>query len=86
MNKKNYKEIAGIMKTLYDDFERFLLEVDKKIFGTGKAPIGFYKIKEKRVNDLADYFEREQNKLLQRIPKVSVDFNRKQFLKDCGVE
>ncbi len=41
------------------------------------------------VNELADYFERENKKLLDEKHgghKIIKDtFNRKQFLKDCGV-
>ena len=73
MNQKDYKEIARIMKTdlsLMCDYDR-----DNHIY---------------RINKLADYFEREDEKIAIKqtggmYPKRAYQFNRQQFLKDCGV-
>ncbi len=49
------------------------------------------RIKKEFVNELADYFEREDNKIWEkqkcRCAECSKHrFNRQQFLKDCGVD
>ena len=94
---QNYKEITNIIKTLYDDFERFLRLIDEKIIGSGKVPIGFYTGKKKRINDFADYFEKEvKNRIIlknefmcwesdKHLEAVKKEFNKKEFLKQCGV-
>ena len=77
MNQKDYKEIAGIIKKEVkdDDLSTELLRVNI-------------------VKGLADYFEREAwkeagikaSKTTGMIDADFMNFNKQQFLKDCGVE
>ena len=70
MNQKDYKEIARIIK-------------DSTVNFINKATINVI------THRLADYFERKDRKNKGRpISKKKFyfdDFNKKQFLKDCGV-
>ena len=63
MNKKDYREIAGIIK----DFTTCTYKKDL-------------------VNNLSDYFEKEDPIVYWGKEKHPEGFNRKQFLKDCGAE
>lgn len=71
MNKKDYKEIAKITKPYL-----YFLSVP---------------IKNNYCNELADYFEREDKESKEWLPNDAFDnpdlqsFDRKLFLKDCGV-
>lgn len=77
MNQKDYKEIARIIKESYGSFynEYYITQF---------------------ANKLADYFEREDKELANIKDDVLADndmetgkqrdFNRQQFLKECGVE
>ena len=80
MNEKDYKSIAEITKEFVKP------NIDKLVYKT-------------YVNFLADYFEKEgnciecrhdfethQDNALISCDKYKNYFNRKQFLKDCGVE
>ena len=83
MNKKDFEEIAGILKTA---FMNTIYEADAEAINNILA------------NKLADYFEREdqylaidkETDLLSKDKKVDrnklIKFNRQQFLKDCGVK
>lgn len=71
MNKKDYKEIAKIIKDKWDIYH----------------PLN------KIVSELADYFEKEDKTTIDNINYEEgtisgklKQFNRKQFLKDCGVD
>ena len=75
MNQKDFKEIAGIIKnTQYED------------------ELGLDYNSSKIIHNLADYFEKEENKRVEYarknlpLPTKKSKFNKKQFLKDCGVE
>ncbi len=68
MNQKDYKEIAKIFK-------------EDNISWRNKHEKNTY---HRLANNLADYFEKEDNKFNEGIKFR--DFNKKQFLKDCGVE
>ncbi len=72
MEQKNHKEIARIIEKFEFDFE-----------GTDQSN------RDKLCNKLADYFEKP--KTGKRIKVVlgkntNSEFNREQFLKDCGVQ
>lgn len=41
---------------------------------------------QKLTNDLANYFERESSCITKGNYKTHNNFNRKQFLKDCGID
>lgn len=88
MNQKDYKKIAEIMK----DYKQYVDEIHKK---DDRAFIAFRCC----LDNLADYFEEEDKALakvklrimednenfeMYDIDKLG-DFNKKQFLKDCGV-
>ncbi len=80
MNQKDYKEIAGIIRSP--------IEVGKDTDTT--YLIYHYSLTAKH---LADYFEKEDkedlNKTEERFKeykKKNESFNKKQFLKDCGVK
>ncbi len=72
MNEKDYKKIATLIK----EYEISLNQ--------NNCTLNLF------ANDLADYFEEEENKGLPKGMVTSPDslnhFNKKQFLKDCGVE
>ncbi len=79
MNQKDYKEIAGIIK---DNFKDFLFQSDALVLARQNIS-----------KELADCFEREyQERLEKNMGKIygkgkPIDnFNKQQFLKDCGVE
>ncbi len=82
----NYKEIARIIKSTFDDI--------KATFGYNWMKEDFDKfeqVKEARINEFADYFEREDkervSKHLEHLQmKIKPLFNRQQFLKDCGLK
>lgn len=82
MNQKDYKAIAEIIKG----------NMEENIGRLTKLPIRT--INRNAIFHLADYFEREESeRKLQDLcsttnPKRDLEkiFNRKQFLKDCGVE
>lgn len=38
------------VEDIFNDFEKLLFEIDRKIFGTGKIPKGFYSIKQKHMD------------------------------------
>ena len=70
MNQKNYKAIAEIIKS-----HKFDLITNSY----GKMDLAMIK-------DLVDYFEKEERELWKGISTYQRKFNRKQFLKMCGVE
>ena len=72
MNQKDYKEIAKIIKDSRDNCRCKLCYVSNKRF-------------EILASSLADYFEREDKKLVYPMPNGH-RFNRATFLKECGVE
>lgn len=79
MNQENYKEIAKIIKKN---------TAPKENQFDNLSIVGDYLI-----DNLAGYFEKENNKKLEKNmskiygkgESISI-FNRKQFLKDCGVD
>ena len=85
MNQKDYKEIAGIIKSSID-------EDNKNSFGVAKESVHYgIGTATQIAEDLADYFEREElsNDKLKKLYGMNWRneiFNRQQFLKDCGVE
>lgn len=76
MNSKDYKEIAKIINEV---------RIFNKKFGFITADLN------RLSNKLADYFEREWKKICMEkygnhnITTDKAYFNRKQFLKECGV-
>lgn len=95
MKEKNYKAIAEIIK----DTDVIPERVGKQGYNISKEDIAFYKGVHSAVtkikSKLADYFEREdikqQNKKLHLYKLTYSEdefrkFNKKQFLKDAGVE
>jgi len=77
MNQKDYKEIARIIK--------------EGCFTAEARNVGlcWRETPKTIINHLADYFEREYSKIsniLMYGKKVGDKFNKKQFLKDCGVK
>ncbi len=94
MNQKDYKEIAGIIKTYFDNVIRRLSRVDQEdamfplagqVFRNNIIPI-INVFRNELANKLADYFEREDPIILWGKEKYPVGFNKQQFLKECGVE
>ena len=82
MNQKDYKEIAGINKSLiqlllaegYQNWDRLPSKAIKK-----------------HMIEQADYFEREDNSKFETKSsgsgvKYVSNFNKQQFLKDCGIK
>ena len=70
MNKKDYKVISEIIRR----YIRGSVEpIDVRVLGI--------------TNDLADYFEREDKENLGNgiLLPITPQFNREQFLKDCGI-
>ncbi len=82
MNQKDYKEIAKIINKA------------QLIEHTFPALTVIVIRREEIVNELADYFERALKERYEACKKLGLSasrvdkckFNRKQFLKDCGVE
>ncbi len=72
MNQENYKEIAKIISIRNE-----LIDKDDK-----NDPENRMIMTDILINDLADYFEKEE----LRIDDLFKKFNKKQFLKDCGVD
>ena len=72
MNQKDYKEIAKIIKKIRYIPNAWEVPLTKDI-----------------AKELADYFEKESNVMSGKgeiISTTTEQFNRKRFLKDCGVE
>ena len=74
MNQKDYKEIAKIIKGEMEEISNSSMKnIDKNVARASPRVI---------VCQLANYFEKEGSKA-----KINPTFfNRKQFLKDCGIE
>jgi hypothetical protein len=81
MNKKDYDEIAKIIKN--NTFNQGIGHLDEGSYALEKHIRSEIFIKE-----LADYFEKEdnQNVNVKYDGMVKKQFNREQFLKDCGVK
>ncbi len=75
MNQKNYKEISKIIGKMMKEYRKR----DASVVGHGLftlAKLSYY---------LVDYFEREEFNTYNQANEKQ-QFNKKQFLKDCGVE
>ena len=102
MNPKDYKEIAGIIKTYFDNVIRRLSRVDQEDaifplagqeFRNNVIPI-INVFRNELANKYADLFERddkiqfkekaEQSRFTEEEP--GYNFNKQQFLKDCGLK
>jgi len=99
MNQKDYKEIAKIINIGVYGHYKNPEELWKKKYGsliehTFPALTVIVIRREEIVNELADYFERALKERYEACKKLGLSasrvdkckFNRKQFLKDCGVE
>lgn len=75
MEQKDYEEIARIInQATYTKYGQLDGDISRNHL----------------VEKLADYFERERNEEIDKFSQLDCNcpspFNRKQFLKDCGVE
>lgn len=81
MKTKDYKEIAGMVKSIFDDIESLFSKSEIEDEPQYKG------LKEARINEFADYFEKEVDEQSAIITNViENDFNRQQFLKEAGVK
>lgn len=83
MKEKDYKAISGIMKSHVNENEN-----DRKSIDDDRCD-DVYAFINTISNQLANYFESEENKKEAGIIPKRFDadsFKKEQFLKDCGVE
>jgi len=78
MKQENYKAIAEIIKKQINDISDYYIRDSFKEFNFS------YKRLKKTSYLLADYFEKENPPFKQHFK--SYGFQKKQFLKDCGVK
>jgi len=77
MNTKDYKAISDIIKKEIMNAKKHLKDDEEKV----KQNIFDYSLIAEK---LADFFQKRESRLYNDI--MAIEFNKQQFLKDCGVE